>query len=235
MFLGTNKKNLTIWIAKLPKYLGELILKGNKRGVVGRLKVCRATNSNTADVQIELSHELVSAGIPRIHLIDIKSRNDGMYIVDAPPLIDGDGPINVLGCVNKECIIRPEINEEYLRFKRNKNIADEQNRTTTQVINYFTEIRKGEKYGSLKELELLAKKRKMQLQAKKRERLESDDVFNMIFRAFEQREQWTIKDLADFTGQPMAYIQELIADICVLNKKDHRNAYELKPEYRNLE
>ncbi|KAI5173208.1 transcription initiation factor TFIIF subunit beta [Pancytospora epiphaga] len=80
---------------------------------------------------------------------------------------------------------------------------------------------------------MMARNRKIMLQEKKRERLDSQDVYDMIFNAYEKRPLWTVKDLADFTGQPTAYIQELIADICVLNKKDHRHAYELKPEYKD--
>ena len=54
----------------------------------------------------------------------------------------------------------------------------------------------------------------------------------MVFKAFEKYSSWTVKDLADFCGQPVAFIQEIVSDICVLNKKDLKNMYELRPEYR---
>lgn len=235
MLLGTERKKLTVWVVKFPKYLGEQILASRDKLTIGKISVRRATENEPAEVQISMSEEVLSTGIPRDHLIDMKDREAGVYVVNAPLLCGREGSIEILGNVNKECLIRPVINDEYQKFRRTRNEMDSKNATATRVINYFDEARRGEKYGSLKELEFLAKKRKMQLQAKKRERLDSEDVLNMIFRAFETRELWTVKDLADFTGQPMAYIQELVSKICVLNKKDHKNSYELKPEYKNLE
>lgn len=224
MKINTTNKNHTMWIAKFPKYLAERILSARGELDVGRITIKRADDGAGTVLEIALADAFRNSNIPYEHIMDIKEKQQGIYIVR-----NGSDQMVLEGHVNKEAFIRPVINERYLGYKR---LVRSSSSASTKIIDYFKEVRKGEKYGSLKELDILARKRKMMLQGKKRERLESQDVYDMIFHAFEQRPSWTVKDLADFTGQPVAYIQELVADICVMNKKDHKNAYELKPEYK---
>lgn len=227
MNFDTTNKNLTVWIARVPKYLGKIIKKHNKQLDVGTLTIERDAASGGARLDFDLSSALTATGIPKEYKIEVKDRESNrMYIVHEQE----DGMV-VDGCVNKECYIRPVMNAEYLKYKK-ESMDTSVEQGGVKIIDYFSEVRKGEKYGSLRELESLARKRKAMLQEKKRERLDVQDVLDMIFSAYEQRDLWTVKDLADFTGQPVAYIQELVSEICTLNKKDHRNTYELKPEYR---
>lgn len=224
MNIDTSNKKVTVWIAKVPKYIGEKMMQCEEETVMGTLSIDRTETG--VSLGIKLSDEMLSTGIPAEHIIDVKQRDGNAYIIGGVP-----ESISIDGCIDKECFIRPVINAEYLSFKKSQKTENVE--SEVKIIDYFTEIRKGEKYGSLKELDSLAKKRKVMLQEKKRERLDSQDVLDMIFNAYEQHNLWTVKDLADFTGQPVAYIQELVSDICVLNKKDHKNSYELKPEYRH--
>lgn len=268
MILNTDKKKVTVWLAKLPKYLGEKILSADREIRIGTLNINRKENDN--QVTIEISDTLKGTGIPTEYTISIKDQDKPMYIlqndanrskgsnaVDSPSInsrrsvpdlskvknksfsellkdspFPEEGSFSIQGVINKECFIRPVINEKYLEYKKAMQSLAEQNESTVKMIDYFAEVRKGEKYGSLKEMDILARKRKKQLQDKKRERLDKQDVIDIIFNAFEKHEFWTVRDLADFSGQPVAYIQELVSEICVLNKKDHRNTYELKPEYK---
>ncbi|KAI4292591.1 transcription initiation factor TFIIF subunit beta [Pancytospora philotis] len=225
MRLDTANKGHTMWIAKMPKYLAEKIMLAADELTVGTLSIDRGPSSTTFGIQ--LADCFGEMAIPIEHIIDVRDRKQSMYIVKDTP----DG-FTVEGNVNKECFIRPVTNQRYLEYKRAQRVAEE-NAESVKVIDYFSEIRRGERYGSYREIDAQARKRKQMLQDKKRERLDKQDVYNMIFNAYERRELWTVKDLADYTGQPVAYIQELISDICVLNKKDHKNSYELKPEYKN--
>ncbi|XP_077301486.1 general transcription factor IIF subunit 2-like [Arctopsyche grandis] len=114
------------------------------------------------------------------------------------------------GTVNKECFVQPVVNAEYLKFKRS---LKETENEKVKVLDYFAEVKRNGKYSSLREMEVLAKKRKQMLQEKKRERLEREDVLEILFNAFEKHDLWTVRDLADFSGQPVAYIQELVNEV----------------------
>jgi len=222
--MDTKKKKVSLWIIKMPKYIGERILGALEPAVVGTLAI---ENAGGIKIGIEFSDHITRQDVPKEHFVELKDCTTNSYLMGKA----GD-LFTVEGRIDKECYVMPVINNEYFAYKQRVSGHEGIQEGSSKMVNYFTEVRKGEKYGSLKELDILAKKRKLQLQNKKRTRLESNDVIDMIFNAYEQRDLWTIKDLADFTGQPIAYIQELIGSICVLNKKDHKNAYELKPEYK---
>lgn len=234
MHLNSEKKKLSVWLTKVPKYLGEQILKLRKGSVVGTLNVERSSLAEVPALKIKLSNALLGTGIPTEHIIEIKDKEKPMYLVSHSKdgAVLNEGAMEVEGIINKECFIRPVINSEYLQYKRRMKSTEQSTEERVKVIDYFAEVKRNAKYSTLKEMEMLARKRKQMLQDKKRERLEKADVMEIVFNAFEKHERWTVRDLADFSGQPVAYIQEIVNEICVLNKKDHKNTYELKPEYK---
>lgn len=229
MIFNTEKKNTTIWLAKVPKYLGEQILKIKKDSKVGTLFINGNPNTGDTSVEITLAGHIIKSGIPTDHVIDVKNKSQGMYLVS-----NSLEQMEVQGVLNRECLIRPVMSAQYFDYKRKVNAMKNGTESEVKVID-TKDYKKTSKYVSIKEMDMLARKRKEMLQNKKRERLEKDDVIEMMFNAFEKHSLWTVKDLADFSGQPVAFIQEIVSEICVLNKKDHRNTYELKPEYKQYQ
>jgi len=79
----------------------------------------------------------------------------------------------------------------------------------------------------------VADKEKKKEQGKK-SREDKDKVQDMLFRAFEKHQYYTLKDLEKITRQPIPYLKEILREICIYNAKNpHKNMYELKPEYRH--
>ncbi|KAG5859519.1 transciption initiation factor IIF [Encephalitozoon hellem] len=227
MELNINNRNTKIWLAKVPLFLAERILSQSGETVVGELEITKATPTEPAVLNLKLSKEFCEGGFPSSFEVKIKARDNNMYVVRAH-----ENSADVEGMINNECYITPEINEEYLKYKKDAGFKSDTKKGDVQVIDYLKEGKRGEKFGSLRELEYLARKRKKMLMDKKRERLGKNEVIDMVFKAFEKYPSWTVKDLADFCGQPVAFIQEIVSDICVLNKKDLKNTYELRPEYK---
>lgn len=224
MHLNSEKKKVTVWLAKMPKYLGERIMSLNSGATIGSLQINQTPQGSTCTLQI--SDSILNSGIPKEHTIEIKDRNTSMYLISSD-----QKKMNIEGVVNKECFVNPVVNSEFLRFKRSLKAKEDEEKV--KMIDYFAEVKRNAKYSSLREMEILAKKRKQMLQEKKRERLEREDVLEIMFNAFEKHDLWTVRDLADFSGQPVAYIQELVNEVCNLNKKDHKNTYELKAEFKD--
>jgi transcription initiation factor TFIIF subunit beta len=227
MELNTNNKNTKIWLAKLPLFLAERILNNNEEISIGELDISKATQTEAAMLNLRLSKEFCSGGFPSSFEVKIKPKENNMYVVKTC-----ENNADVEGVINNECYITPVISAEYLEYKKQTGFLSDTKKGDTQVIDYLREGKRGEKFGSLRELEYLAKKRKKMLMDKKRERLGKSEVIDLVFKAFEKYSSWTVKDLADFCGQPVAFIQEIVSDICVLNKKDLKNMYELRPEYK---
>lgn len=53
----------------------------------------------------------------------------------------------------------------------------------------------------------------------------------MLFNAFEKHQFYNIKDLVKITRQPVAYLKEVLKDVCDYNIKNR--VWELKKEYRH--
>ncbi|KMV66597.1 transcription initiation factor IIF smallsubunit [Encephalitozoon cuniculi EcunIII-L] len=227
MELNINNRHTKIWLAKVPLFLAERILGQSREAEVGELEITKATSTEPAVLSLRLSKEFCVGGFPSSFDVKIKPRDNNMYVIRTH-----ENNADVEGMINNECYITPEVNEEYLRYKRDVGFKSDSKKSDVQVIDYLKEGKRGEKFGSLRELEYLARKRKKMLMDKKRERLGKNEVIDMVFKAFEKYPSWTVKDLADFCGQPVAFIQEIVSDICVLNKKDLKNTYELRPEYK---
>lgn len=68
----------------------------------------------------------------------------------------------------------------------------------------------------------------------KKARDDKNAVLDMLFNAFEKHQYYNIKDLVKITQQPIAYLKEILKEVCDYNMKNpHKNMWELKREYRH--
>lgn len=54
----------------------------------------------------------------------------------------------------------------------------------------------------------------MTAQKDKRVRVKRDELDQLIFKAFETHQYYTLKNLADRTDQPVAYVKEALKEVC---------------------
>lgn len=217
MIINASDSEKTFWLVKFPPFLAEKIYKSTDETHIGDITI-----TPTGETVFTLSNNLITKGFPTEYTINTLTKSEKIYLLKDDSLE---------GYSVKEIFINPVQNELYFNYitNRNKTFYKE---PEVKIINYKNEGKATKGFGSLSDVELIARNRKKLLQAKKRERLDRTEVIDMIFRAFEKHKQWSVRDLADFTGQPLAYIQELLPDICNVNKKDHKGLYELKPEFK---
>ncbi|KAF7683217.1 General transcription factor IIF subunit 2 [Astathelohania contejeani] len=226
--LNLAQKDVTVWLVKLPSFFTEQLSTLEGDNVIGNLSLKPATSDSPATISFTPSPFMLVTGIPSQYEVKFTEAKKNIYILKK----DSTGR-KVEGTVSQECFIKPVMNAEYMQYRRVRAAEQTNPKRCIQLIEEFSAVKRREKMNSVSELEKLSRQRKQMLQNKKRERLAKPEVIDILFKAFEKHPQWTVKDLADFSGQPVAYIQELVSEICVLNKKDHRNTYELKPEYLN--
>ena len=68
----------------------------------------------------------------------------------------------------------------------------------------------------------------------KKMRDDKEKVQEIIFALFEKHQYYNIKDLMQETKQPIAYLKEILKEVCNYSvKPPNRNMWELKPEYRH--
>ncbi|ORD99620.1 T2FB [Hepatospora eriocheir] len=214
--INTTNKCINMKLIKVPKYLGDLFINMRNDTNIGTLNT-----DSSQQLAIKLNNSL-KGSVPMDHRV-IKKHKDNTVVVNTE--------LDIVGIIDGEIQILPVINKEYLDFKKKIQSA-ETDTNQARLVNYFEEIKKGDSYARIKQQELDNKERRKLMYEKRRERLERSDVLNLIFKAYEKNSFWTVKDLANFTGQPVAYIQELITEVADLNKNDHKITYGLKPEYQ---
>ena len=218
MEINVENRKKKISICKLPKYLSDYI-KQQQNKDFGEVTI-----SNTGTITLNLNPNNKSLIPTEYNIKKINKPLSNMCV-----LTSTSSTSDLDGIIDSEFVITPIINKNYMQFKKQQSNKILHN---TEVIDCMNEGLRIEKIGNLREMEYLARKRKQMLISKKRERLDKKDVLDIVFNAFEKYNSWTVKDLADFTGQPLAFIQEIVNEICDVDKKEHKNSYTLKDEYK---
>jgi transcription initiation factor TFIIF subunit beta len=226
MFVDSRNRKNSLVVVKLPMFLAERLEKTIPGCTVGILDTGDSSKWIPEEgTSFTLDPSLSGQDFPCSYRVDAHEKSNSMCFTESPR------GILLEGTVAKEAQMRPVISAGYLRFKRERESSLRAPRMV-KAIDSQSEGRRIERQGGATEYDLLARKRKKILMERKRERLAKTEVMEILFKAFDEQSNWALKDLADRSGQPQAYIQEILPEIAVMNKKTHRNTYELKPEYR---
>ncbi|KAI5192462.1 transcription initiation factor TFIIF subunit beta [Nematocida minor] len=215
-----ERRHTRVTLVKAPRILEEYLEEYGEAVEIGVIEEVGESNV------LKISAQFGPQNFPREWILAPLEEKTGMFTFVQKPhgaFIDG--------VVTDEVYIKPKITPEYLKYKKERAAVLNVKKDVKAVDSLKDGIRM-ERYGAT-EHDVMARKRKKMLMEKKRERLDQSEVMDILFRAFEEYPYWSVKDLADRSGQPQAYILELLANIATLNKKTHRNMYELKPEYKN--
>ena len=54
-------------------------------------------------------------------------------------------------------------------------------------------------------------------------RIPRDQLLDQLFRAFQERERWSIRNLRERTQQPEAYLKEVLSEIAFLHRSGEFN------------
>lgn len=214
-----ERKHQKITIVKMPKILAEWVERYDGNTEIGVLE------ASEDQMLLRIHSTIGPENFPQEWLIESLGSKRGMFTFQSR-----GQEASIDGVVSEEVYIRPKMSPGYLKYKRDRAEAIASKKEVKSVDSLKEGIRM-EKYGA-SEYDIMARRRKKMLLDKKRERLAKPEVMDIIFRAFEEYPYWSLKDLSDRSGQPQAYIQEILSEIAVLNKRMHKNMYELKPEYK---
>lgn len=67
----------------------------------------------------------------------------------------------------------------------------------------------------------------------KRTRRDRGELEDIMFKLFERKPNWALKQLVQETDQPAQFLKEILNELCVYNKRGaNQGTYELKPEYK---
>ncbi|KII61586.1 General transcription factor IIF subunit 2 [Thelohanellus kitauei] len=233
--IDCSELNSEVYVLKVPKYAYENILKKTNGSVIGYL----TQEKNRGPSQTIFNFD--ASGIDRKDLkevqlaeLDMASlpfsfNNCPVDRVDSIVLSRGENSSSFCGRVSKRFDLRPFTSKTYLALKK-KSIIEKGNRTAesasiqdTALYNYTPKAYHG----------LSAKLAKKKKEDSKKLRGERSEVLQAIFKCFEKKRFYNIKDLCDQISQPAAFIREVLPEVCdCVSNPQGRDQWELKEQFR---
>jgi len=244
-----NNTKRGVWLVKVPKYISDRWEKAAANTEVGKLKI-KQVNKGKPEVSFTLSDMICAplAGltendklelirnsstakeIPKEHkfkVSTIAAQTLGVFSCATTP--EGN-KICMEGKVNQRAECCPISNALYNDIKKDAiTKAGEPRRMLKQLNKHVTTTFRPVSIHASS----LANERAKKEQGKKM-RDDKEKVQEIIFALFEKHQFYNIKDLMQETRQPIAYLKEILKEVCNYSvKPPHRYMYELKPEYRH--
>lgn len=252
--LDLSNSDRDVWLVKVPKYISDRWAKAGPNADVGKLQIRRVPGMR-ADVKLTLVDSIcapitgiseqeslnlvrnssTSQAIPKEHkfkISSIASQTLGAFSVTPgdkaanPPIPD---KIQIEGKVVQRAECTPLGDKSYMNIKREAiTKAGEPIRKVMKLDKHVV----GYKPKADHAMNIQYAKAK-KLEGKKM-RDDKDKVLEILFALFEKHQYYNIKDLASETNQPIAYLKQILNEVCNYNvKPPNRNMWELKPEFRH--
>ncbi|GBG90943.1 hypothetical protein CBR_g51547 [Chara braunii] len=165
-----------------------------------------------------------AAGVPKEYSLNFTRDALHMHVFSETP----QGMVSVDGRVDQKFDMKPVGGEEYWKLCRER-----QGRSMTKL----RQIQWTEKRNILPVPVPDVTKRVTRVKASttegKRIRQDRNDLEDVVFKLFDEQSYWPLKQLVQKTQQPVAFLKEVLNDLCIYNKRgQHQGTYELKPEYK---
>jgi len=243
-----------VWLVKVPKYISDRWEKSAPNTEVGKLRIRKVTGAKP-EVNFTLSDavcaplaglsendkmELVRNSstyqqIPKEHKFRVSSiaaQTLGVFSHTSGDIEDTSSvdKLSVEGKVVQRAECCPNNSSLYSAIKKEAlTKAGEPKRMLKQLDKHVTTSFKPVANHAAN----LANERQKKTEGKKM-RDDKEKVQEILFALFEKHQFYNIKDLAQETRQPMAYLKQILKEVCNYSvKPPHRNMWELKPEFRH--
>ncbi|XP_023329424.1 general transcription factor IIF subunit 2 [Eurytemora carolleeae] len=252
--LDLTNSTRDVWLVKVPKYISDRFSKAGPNADVGKLRIRRVPGMR-ADVTFTLSDAIcapivgiseeesldlvrnscTSQAVPKEHKFKISSiANQTMGVFShipgdkdaVPPVAD---KIQIEGKVVQRAECGPIQNKSYMNIKREAIIkAGEPRRKVMKLEKHVQNFRPVANH-----IANIQYDKQKKLEGKKM-RDDKEKVMEILFALFEKHQYYNIKDLVGETRQPVAYLKQILNEVCNYNvKQPNKNMWELKPEFRH--
>ncbi|RHY34395.1 hypothetical protein DYB32_000970 [Aphanomyces invadans] len=143
---------------------------------------------------------------------------------------DGSGRMAIEGKITESCTLMPQPGALYKKQLGDRYIKSMQKGTPKQVKGSITlKIPKPRESDDEEEDDAKYSKEK----DSKKIKMDREALKNEIFKQFEKRDFWPLKELNLHCRQPEAYLKEILREICIYHKKGpNKSCYELQPHLK---
>ncbi|KAG2778785.1 hypothetical protein JG687_00009088 [Phytophthora cactorum] len=224
-----------VYLAKIPTALGaswknvqesELMLgsiKLEKKSVLGRRKGMLTVNPSTLEDDI-----------PTEYRVEISETPLKLKVFS----LDGSGRMAVEGTVKNSCTIMAQRNDQYSKMCKQRLIKSMVKTRIVQPLEDLPRVKKARIQFTIEKPDAEAEEddadSKLLDKSDKKIKMSKDELKNLVFHHFEEREYWPLKELNYHCRQPESMLKEVLKEICVYHRKGpNKSCYELKPQYKD--
>ncbi|KAI8907096.1 transcription initiation factor IIF, beta subunit-domain-containing protein [Powellomyces hirtus] len=226
--LRLDSAHTQLWLVKVPNFLAEkwneIAADDRELGTVEIPPLASGQDPNRHRATVKLPNQPWSVDLPKDYTLTFRPPQTGYaFTVNTA----SDRPKEIVGRIRHEGSIAPVVDDVYRRLMqtraktfdmKKRSIRKHDPRTDSSSYTFITPVNN------------VAKDRSFGLP---KERLEKQDLINLIFSAFEKYAHWNFKGLMERTQQPQAWLKEVLNEVALLNKRGpYVGLYELKPEFK---
>lgn len=251
----------SLWLVKLPEFLGDFVSEQPHDAVIGRLKVrkiapSKANPKGGKSTSVELTGTDDHAGIPSSYSLEDKSIGDDVSMLAFSEQFDGvpseknnnsktaskRSGYTLHGSVTKSMILRPD-GADYNKLLRDRSVKTYMRREIQVDNNAIFNFNNMNHIVNFKPSEAAVLKRQAEEADRANRKLGDDDGKGMaelrrkVFEAFSKTERIKQADLQAFCSSCSGYTSARVRDIldaCARyhQKGTYKHFWELSPEYR---
>lgn len=206
----------SIWLVKVPAFLKEHWESAPPGTDVGGVRV-EQHGDTPATVTMHLPAE---TPLPKEYTLKFTGDPKGNVMAFS----EDDYRRRIEGTVQYECTAMPILDDDYRRMMRERTQA----RSSSPPKKW-----KGKEplLPSARAFQPLPRVPKRQ-RNERNDRMERDDLLQVVFRAFERQTHWSLKAMVQLTQQPTLYMKEILRELCDYHPRgEWRSTYALKAEY----
>ncbi|KUF75975.1 Transcription initiation factor IIF subunit beta [Phytophthora nicotianae] len=152
--------------------------------------------------------------------------------------LDGSGRMAIEGTVKNSCSVMAQRNDQYSKMCKQRLIKSMVKTRIVQPLEDLPRVKKARIQFTIEKPDAEAEEddadSKLMDKSDKKIKMSKDELKNLVFHHFEEREYWPLKELNYHCRQPESLLKEVLKEICVYHRKGpNKSCYELKPQYKD--
>nr|CCA13952.1 conserved hypothetical protein [Albugo laibachii Nc14] len=223
-----------IYLAKIPTALGaswkkikesDLMLgsiKLNETGADGRRRGLLNVNPMTIDDEVPTEYRIEIGPTP----LKLKVFSQ-----------DGSGRMAIEGTVSNSCTIIAQRNDQYSKMCKQRLLRSMVKTRIVQPLEDLPRVKKARIQFTIDKPDPdteEAIESKISERLDKKVKMSKDELKDLVFHHFDERDFWPLKELNSHCRQPESFLKEVLKEICVYHRKGpNKSCYELKPQYKD--
>ncbi|KAJ3226755.1 hypothetical protein HK099_004173 [Clydaea vesicula] len=234
-----DKTEDKVWLVKIPKTLAEKWEAFSDAGhQLATMKHKAAIGEKPEEITLHIPNATWSEDIPKNYQLKVSNKGTkNSYVFTENEQGEAE---EIFGTVFHEAQCTPIMDKEYRDFLKKKSKINEVKQKPVRTVKKMDEKEErkilfiGGSLKSQKETTNFSTAKKKIKTQDKNERMDRDDLINILFQLFSEEDYFSFKSLVERTKQPQQFLKEVLNDICILNKRGpYKQEYGLKPEFKS--